>query len=151
MCPAITAGPMAPGRGLRTYQPATAVDDGTCRAPVAVTPRSITLDRTPMEGMISVTGCGTFPSSCDLGRAAIGPIGTGSEPALANWTATGCRFNARPTVPALAMITPVASANAAIRFLDSVVMPTVWEADADRAHRRPRRASPRRREPARAA
>src|SRR5262249_10760701 len=141
MCPAITAGPMAPGRGLRVYQPATGGDDGTCRARVAVPPRSIRLVRTPMAGMISVTGRGIFPSFCDLGRAAIGPIGIGSVPALANWAATGCRFDARPTVPAPATITPVASANAATRFLDSVVMPTVGEAGADRGRRRPRRAT----------
>src|SRR5262249_60706536 len=96
-------------------------------------------------------GRGTFPSACDLERAALGPSGIGSEPALASWAATGCRFDARPTVPAPATTTPVASANAARCFLDSVVMPAVGEAGADRGRRRPRRASPQRREPARAA
>ena len=33
MCPAITAAPVAPGRGLPVYQPATAAVDGTCRTP----------------------------------------------------------------------------------------------------------------------
>ncbi len=53
ICPAITAGPMAPGRELPVYQPATAVDGGTASAPAAVSPRWIRLVCTPMAGIVS--------------------------------------------------------------------------------------------------
>src|ERR1700742_2155811 len=56
MCPAMTADPVAPGRGLPVYQPATAVDDGTCSAPSAVSPRWTMFVCTPIDGMVSDTG-----------------------------------------------------------------------------------------------
>ena len=62
------AGPMAPGRGLPVYQPATVVDDGTCIAPSAVRPSVISRVWTPMIGMVSETGLATGPTrvGCDF-------------------------------------------------------------------------------------
>jgi len=76
MCPAMTADPTAPGRGLPVYQPATAVDEGTCSAPAAVSPRSTRLVCTPIDGMVNATGGLTWTAPCS-GTAAIGPVGAG--------------------------------------------------------------------------
>jgi hypothetical protein len=77
MWPAMTADPMAPGRGLRVYQPATAVVGGTCSAPVLVRPSRTSDVLTPMAGMTSETGSATGAVPCG-GAASIGPVGTGS-------------------------------------------------------------------------
>src|SRR6266571_8081248 len=62
-CPAMTAEPTVPGRGLPVYQPATAVLDGTWSVPSELTPRWISLVRIPSDGMLS-----------QVGRAARGPV-----------------------------------------------------------------------------
>src|ERR1022692_3868897 len=43
MCPTMMAEPMAPGRGLPVYQPATDVVEGTCNAPSDCRPSLIRL------------------------------------------------------------------------------------------------------------
>src|ERR1700677_1398607 len=116
MCPAITDDPMAPGRGLPVYQPATDVVDGTCSAPAAVTPRSTRLVCTPIAGMVSATGSGTASSLPDCATAAIGPTGMGSAVAFFHWAATGGRVNASPAAPPAAATAPIATTHAAIPF-----------------------------------
>ena len=56
MWPTITAAPVAPGRELPVYQPATAALAGTCSAPAGVSPRRMSPVRTPIDGMTSVAG-----------------------------------------------------------------------------------------------
>src|SRR5581483_10830965 len=63
MCPAMTAGPIAPGRELPVYQPATDVLAGTWSAPVAVRPRRISVVLTAIAGMSSDTGAGSVTGS----------------------------------------------------------------------------------------
>src|SRR2546429_9980578 len=74
------AEPMAPGRGLPVYQPATVVEDGTCIAPPAARPSVIRLVFTPISGMVSETGRATGAGSADCGGAPISPVGTGKTP-----------------------------------------------------------------------
>src|ERR1700733_8405155 len=59
MCPTITAEPMAPGRALPVYEPATDVRDGTCSAPLGVSPRWTSVVLTPIAGMTRATGLAT--------------------------------------------------------------------------------------------
>src|SRR5260370_42639227 len=73
----MTDDPIAPGRGLPVYQPASDVVGGTCSMPPCVTPRSTSLVRTPMAGMIRLTGRGTSPAGeVGPGSALTGPAGT---------------------------------------------------------------------------
>src|SRR6185369_3543132 len=62
-CPAITAEPTVPGRGLPVYQPATVVLFGTWSVPLELTPRWISLVLIPSDGMLS-----------QVGRAACWPV-----------------------------------------------------------------------------
>lgn len=55
-CPEMTAGPSAPGVGPRENQPARAGSCGTSIAPSLSSPRSTSLDRTPILGMDTATG-----------------------------------------------------------------------------------------------
>src|SRR5260370_36630935 len=67
MGPAMMAEPIAPGRGLPVYQPATVLEDGTCMAPPWARPSVIRLVRTPISGMLSETGLATgdcWPDPC---------------------------------------------------------------------------------------
>ena len=59
MCPAMTAPPGSPGRGLPVYQPARNAVGGTCSSPDLVSPRWTSRVRTLIAGMISVTGRAT--------------------------------------------------------------------------------------------
>src|SRR5450755_2496235 len=73
------AEPMAPGRGLRVYQPATVVVDGTWRPPPGATPSLIRRVRTPIAGMTSDTGRATAAGGIAAvsGGAARRPAGAG--------------------------------------------------------------------------
>ena len=81
----MTAGPMAPGRGLPVYQPATVVEDGTCSAPPAVRPSLISRVFTPISGMVSETGLATGPpaaaaAGCGGATIVAGGAGRASHP-----------------------------------------------------------------------
>src|SRR5208282_4905342 len=80
MCPTMTAEPIAPGRGLPVYQPATEVVDGTCNESLDCRPSVISLVLTPMSGMVSETGAATGRGAADCGGATIGPVGAGIAP-----------------------------------------------------------------------
>lgn len=79
MCPAMIEEPMAPGRGLRVYQPATVVLTGTCRAPDDVTPSLISLVLTPIEGMIRLASRATCSPPDGFGTGARLPRGTATN------------------------------------------------------------------------
>src|SRR5579872_4976128 len=163
MCPAITAGPIAPGRGLPVYQPATDQSDGACNAPPAVSPRRTSVVCTPITGMVSHTGLATGRESAGRGGAATWPAGTGKD---AISVAGVCRWvRSNPTTPTAATTRP-ASTRQAVRptgvpalpafafrpapcaAVASAVSPASGAA-ARLASRRPGRASrPRRRAPA---
>ena len=115
MCPTMMDEPTAPGRGLPVYQPATVVEDGTCIEPPAARPSVIRLVFTPISGMVSETGLGTW-AAADGGGATIGPVGTGSAatPAATGRRAgVGCRVSNRPAVPPTITTRPAAKAIAA--------------------------------------
>src|ERR1017187_6606371 len=103
MCPTMMAEPMAPGRGLPVYQPATEVVDGTCNAPFDCRPSLIRLVLTPISGMVSDTGLATGAGAADCGGATIWPVGAGSAftPAATGRMAGGeGRDSSQPTDPA---------------------------------------------------
>src|ERR1700677_2399322 len=112
------ADPMAPGRGLPVYQPATAVSviGGTCSEPSDARPSLISLVVTPISGMVSETGAATGRGAADCGGATIGPVGAGSAPTPA---ATGriagveSRVSSKPAVPAATTTRPAAKMIAA--------------------------------------
>ncbi len=80
MCPAITAEPVAPGRGLPVYQPATAMLAGTCGAPVAVTPSRTRRVLTPIAGITRPVGLGAATAAAVApGTAAQWPAGIGTS------------------------------------------------------------------------
>src|ERR1044071_2189014 len=56
MWPTMTAEPSAPGRELYVYQPATSVLAGTCIVPRVVRPTRISRVRTPIAGIVKLTG-----------------------------------------------------------------------------------------------
>src|SRR6266481_2648892 len=90
MCPATTEDPISPGRGLPVYQPATEVDVGTWRVPLAVRPSLITLECTPIAGMVRDTGPGTAAAAEGSGAGAADPDGAGTDtwagrPAAPGW------------------------------------------------------------------
>src|SRR3984957_12256178 len=71
--------PMAPGRGLAVYQPATLVVVGTWSAPALVVPSLISLVLTPIAGMIRYNGSGADEPTAGPGTGAIGPCGTATR------------------------------------------------------------------------
>src|SRR5260221_3455522 len=149
--PTMTDEPIAPGRGLPVYQPATAVVDGTWSAPPAVTPSSTSRVRTPMAGMIRLTGRATGRAAADgAGSALTGPTGAWTTGA---WT-TGawCRPSEAP--PAPWVITrptrPVAMASTPNATITGGVVASQDHAFAAR-RARPGEPSRRRRKPARSA
>src|SRR5215469_3070546 len=108
MWPAMTAAPVAPGRGLPVYQPATAAVDGTCSAPELVRPSRTSRDRTPIAGISIVVGLATGTVEFGRGTAAQGPfrggiVGGGPTAAAgrAVWSA-----QMTPPAPAHAPSTP---------------------------------------------
>src|ERR1039458_3226589 len=76
MWPPMTDEPIAPGRGLPAYQPATTVLAGACRVPAAASPRWISPAETPIAGITSRVGAATGgpPTVCS-GAGACGPVG----------------------------------------------------------------------------
>src|SRR5450631_2528193 len=78
MCPAMTAPPGSPGRGLPVYHPATAVVPGTCKVPPEVMPRWTSLVRTPIAGMRRLTGSATVRLAAGGGAAYV-PWGIGTS------------------------------------------------------------------------
>src|SRR5579863_732967 len=86
-CPAMTADPVAPGRGLPVYQPTTVVVLGTWRVPSRFRPSVVTGARTPMAGMVSSTGFETgVADACQV--VASGPpegVATGDGLAGNRW------------------------------------------------------------------
>jgi hypothetical protein len=87
------AGPTAPGRVLRVYQPATDVVGGTWTVPWAVRPRVISRVLTPTSGMVSAAGAAIAAGRAVGAAATIGPVGAGNA---ATWAAGAGR---RPLVP----------------------------------------------------
>ncbi len=115
MWPAITAAPVAPGRGLPVYQPATAVLDGTCSVPGAgqSEPDEPGLDadrrdlqRTSAEGQ-ELTSLASRRPTClaALAPAAAFPAGVAGRPV---WLA-----QASPAAAPHTMTTPTRAAAAA--------------------------------------
>src|SRR5580704_16910298 len=106
--------PMAPGRGLPVYQPATETmfKGGTSSSPSGSRPRVIRLVCTPISGMVSETGAATGLGAADCDTATIGAVGEGNAPTIGpvgagtapTPTATGrmagveCRVSRRPVV-----------------------------------------------------
>src|ERR1700722_5423827 len=104
----MTADPMAPGRGLAVYQPATAVDGGTWRAPPAVSPRRMRLVCTPIDGMVSATGRLTWADPCRA-TATTGPVGAGNVGVAPYCVVPGWRVVTTPAGATTATIRPAPS------------------------------------------
>src|SRR5580692_7113335 len=129
MWPTMMDEPMAPGRGLPVYQPATETmfGGGTCNVPSEARPRVIRLVCTPISGMVSETGAVTGLGAADCDTATIGPVGAGNAPTIGpvgagtapTPTAAGrmagieCRVSSRPVTPPAITTRPAASASAA--------------------------------------
>src|SRR6266700_7721997 len=167
----MTAGPMAPGNALPSYQPATAVDAGTCIEPSAARPSMITEVRTPMSGMVSETGSATAdgatvwkpagPEPGDAERAGRGLEAEGAAVAGACGAVAGagtvatprgggrragvdCLVSSRPVVPATTMARPAAAiAIAAAGLVTSIGIPVRYPLAVNRRSRvRDRRRPP---------
>src|SRR5258705_10431859 len=76
-CPAMTAEPTVPGRGLPVYQPATVVLDGTWSVPSELTPRWISLVRIPTDGMLSQVGRAAYWPVASEAGSTVRPVGAG--------------------------------------------------------------------------
>ena len=118
MCPTMMDEPMAPGRGLPVYQPATEISfkGGTCSSPSEARPRVIRLVCTPISGMVSETGAATGLGAADCGTATIGPVGAGRAPtpaATGRMAGVECRVSSRPVAAPAITTRPAASASAA--------------------------------------
>src|SRR6516164_7779193 len=115
-CPAMIAEPTMPGRGLPVYQPATAVLDGTWSVPSRLTPRWISLVRTPIDGMLSDTGrAACWPVATEAG-ATVRPVGAGIGAGRAGSGAACAGERAdtvRPVVPTPTATSPAPSTTAA--------------------------------------
>ena len=114
------AEPMAPGRGLPVYQPATEIMDkgGTCSSPSEVRPRYMSLVWTPISGMVSETGRETGWGCADGGGATIRPVGAGrafTPSATGRRAGVPCRVSSRPAVPAATTSRPAARNTAGLR------------------------------------
>src|SRR5580700_10213919 len=111
-CPAMTADPVAPGRGLPVYQPATVVVLGTCRVPFRLRPRLLIGALTPMAGMVSQTGLGVGWTADSETGTTVWPDGTATGDGRAASRAAGgdeVRATTRPAVPAPAASSPALS------------------------------------------
>src|SRR5580704_3575399 len=110
--PAMTADPVAPGRGLPVYQPATVVVLGTCRVPFRLRPRLMIGALTPMAGMVSQTGLGVGWTADSETGTTVWPDGTATGDGRAASRAAGgdeVRATTRPAVPAPAASSPALS------------------------------------------
>src|ERR1700689_1306431 len=109
--PAMTADPIAPGRGLPVYQPATVVVRGTWRVPFGLRPRLMIGAFTPMAGMVSQTGLGVcWTADTEIGTPAR-PDGTapGDGRAASLRGADEVWATTRPAAPAPAASSPALS------------------------------------------
>src|ERR1700736_1635016 len=112
----MTADPIAPGRGLPAYQPATEVLAGTCSVPSGLRPRSTTAARTPMAGTVSQTGSGVRWTVASQRGVTVRPdgTGTGDGPAANRAAGAGERLaTTSPAVPAATASSPAPSIKAA--------------------------------------
>src|SRR5271169_6769348 len=109
--PAMTADPVAPGRGLPVYQPATVVVRGTCRVPFGLRPRLMIGAFTPMAGMVSQTGLGVCWTADSETGTTVRPDGTatGDGRAASRKGADEVWATTRPAVPAPAASSPAPS------------------------------------------
>src|ERR1700744_1087070 len=127
------AEPIAPGRGLPVYQPATVVEPGTWIAPPLSSPSVISLVFTPISGMVRETGPATGFGGADCGGATIGPVGAGNAPtpaATGRMAGVECRVRSKPALPPMTTTRPAAKKIAAgLRF--SFITLRCSSADAD--------------------
>src|SRR5580693_3916072 len=110
--PAMTADPVAPGRGLPVYQPATVVVLGTWRVPLRLRPRLMIGAFTPMAWMVSQTGLGVGWTADSETGATVRPDGTATGDGRTASRAGGAdeaRATTRPAVPAPAASSPALS------------------------------------------
>src|SRR5579859_4610902 len=110
--PAMTADPVAPGRGLPVYQPATVVVPGTWRVPLRLRPRLMMGAFTPMAGMVSQTGLGVGWTAHSETGTTVRPDGTATGDGRAASRTAGAgevRATTRPAVPAPAASSPALS------------------------------------------
>src|SRR5580693_5793708 len=110
--PAMTADPVAPGRGLPVYQPATVVVVGTWRVPFRLRPRLMIGALTPMAGMVSQTGLGGGWAADSQTGTTVRPDGTATGAGRTASRAAGgdeARATIRPAVPAPAASSPAMS------------------------------------------
>src|ERR1700729_1403548 len=108
----MTADPVAPGRGLPVYQPATVVVPGTWSVPFRLRPRLMIGALTPMAGMVSQTGFGVGWTTDSETGATVGPEGTATgdgRAASRTAGADGVRATTRPAAPAPAASRPALS------------------------------------------
>src|SRR5579863_5811083 len=112
----MTAAPTAPGGGLPLYQPATAVLAGTWSVPLELRPRSASLVRTPMAGMVSNTGGAVRGTVVSQTGSTLPPDGAGTGAGLAGKCTAGPAVTlatATPAVPAPTASSPRPSTEAA--------------------------------------
>src|SRR5215472_14282364 len=106
------ADPMAPGRGLPVYQPATVVLPGTWSVPFRLRPRVTIGAFTPMAGMVSQTGLGACWTADSEAGKTVRPEGTATGDGLEASRAAGADetwATTRPTAPAPAASSPAPS------------------------------------------
>src|SRR5579859_1662963 len=112
----MTADPIAPGRGLPVYQPATVVVPGTWSVPFRCRPRWRSEVFTPMAGMVSDTGAAGRAVVCSPTGLAVGPegvtTGVGGAGRGADVTVVP-PATPSPTAPAATASTPAPSIEAA--------------------------------------
>src|SRR5205823_4974867 len=120
-CPAMTAEPTVPGRGLPVYQPATVVRFGTWSVPSELTPRWISLVLIPSDGMLSQVGrAACWPDASEAGST-VGPVGAGIGVGRAG-SGAACAGDkadtASPAAPTPTVASPAPSAATATSRLD---------------------------------
>src|ERR1700722_12523958 len=111
-CPAMTADPVAPGRGLPVYQPTTVVALGTWSVPFRLRPSLMIGVLTPMAGMVSQTGLGVGWTTDGETGPTVRPDGTATGDGRAASRTAGAdvvRATTRPAVPAPAASSPALS------------------------------------------
>src|SRR5271170_5094991 len=109
--PAMTADPIAPGRGLPVYQPTTVVVRGTWRVPFGLRPRLMIGAFTPMAGIVSQTGLGVCWTADSETGTTVRPNGTatGDGGAASRKGADEVWATTKPAVPAPAASSPALS------------------------------------------
>src|SRR5260370_18731770 len=110
--PTMTADPVAPGRGLPVYQPATVMVRGSWREPFRLRPRLMIGAFTPMAGMVSQTGLGVGWTADSETGTTVRPDGTATGDGRAASRTAGAddvRATTRPTIPAPVATSPALS------------------------------------------